>query len=120
MTTTITYQGGNTISPHLALIGSHERESESRNVQHEILGGPPVYTLRTANPPRGTLMLLFKGEQEALDAYVAHELPAPFTITDTDRAALNFQYIVNGSLRMRLDRDTAALWVVEVQYQVTA
>lgn len=119
MTTTITYDGGPAITPRLALIGSHERERQSRTVTHEILGGPPVFTLRPASTSTGTLMLLFTNEQDAADAYDAHELAAVFTITDTTRGALNFTYVVDGAIRSRLDPDTADTWRVEVQYRET-
>lgn len=117
--TVITYAGGADVHPDYAIIGSATTTSTPGTVVHTILDGPPVYTLRPAEPLRGTLHLGFVDEQDARDALEVHRLPSVFRITSSTRGILNFAYIVTGGdLRLELDAETASVWVLEVPYQV--
>src|SRR5690606_27354080 len=113
MTTTIT-TGTDRIRPLLAELASYGAAASSRNVVHDILDGPPVVTLRDATPDTGELSLVFASEQDGLDALEVHKLAAVFTITDTDRAALNFRYVLDGTATLELDRDTVNHWRVRI------
>lgn len=118
MTTSISYDGGATIRPTLALIETAALTSAPRTVVHDILDGPPVHTLRPASPTRGTLALGFVDETAATDCLRAHQLAAVFTITSDENALVNFQYVVTGAdLRIELDEESRAGWIVRVSYQ---
>jgi hypothetical protein len=115
---TVTYPGGMTITPTLALIDTASMSSTPRTVVHDILDGPPVHTLRPAAPLSGTLQLAFYTEQAATDAMLAHRTASLFTVTSTDNALLNFNYVVTGGdIRIALDPQTASGWVLSVPFQ---
>lgn len=118
MATTITYQGGNTITPSLVTIDTFDMATEPRTVVHDILDGPPVHTLRPAAPLTGTLQLLFRTEQAATDCMRSHRVPALFTVASTDRPVLNFDYVVTGgAITLTIDAETASHWIVGVPFQ---
>ncbi|MCC2032450.1 hypothetical protein [Microbacterium allomyrinae] len=110
-TTTITYDGGPTLSPLKALVSSYSAEAESRTVAHSILDGDDVYTLRPAGADVLTLELLFADEIGARDCHRAHKLPAEFTIADDTRELLNLRYVVTGRIRVHLDPETRRRWL---------
>lgn len=116
MPATITYAGGVPVVPELALVATFATEQQSRHIVHEILDGPPVFTLRPAGPRTGTLSLLFTTEGAADDARDVHTLPAVFSYADTDRPSANMEYIVTGLLGVKLDPETAARWVLAVPF----
>lgn len=117
MSTTITYDGGQTLRPNVVNITSVTAASRARVVSHDVLDGPPVHTLRPAAPARGELELLFYSETAARDCFEAHRLAAVFTMESTDRALLNVKYIVTDDIDVTLDRDTASHWKVTVRYE---
>lgn len=116
--TVISYAGGADIAPDQTDIATAAFISEPRTVVHDILDGPPVYTLRPADPRTGILRLGFTTEQAALDCFESHRIPSVFTVSSTESIALNFAYIVaGGRVSFELDRETGRLWTVEVPYQ---
>lgn len=114
---TITYQGGATITPYMALLDTAAFASEPRTVVHDVLDGPPVYSLRPAGPVRGVLVIGFLSEQAATDAWRVHMVPAIFEIADTESASLNFRYVVSGGdIELAIEDQTANAWVLRVPY----
>nr|WP_278101894.1 hypothetical protein [Microbacterium proteolyticum] len=115
MSAIITFDGGAAIFPELVLRESYAARSESGTRSHDILDGPPVYTLRPAGPDTGMLAMLFAYETPARDCYTAHKLAATFTIADTTAELLNFEYVVIDRPEIRLD---GRRWIVSVPFQV--
>lgn len=115
MSTTITYDGGPTMTPDATELQSGTARSESRNVIHEILDGPPVYTLRAAGPRAGDLILRFRSEVAARDCFEAHRLATVFTLTSTTSRLPSFRYIVRDS--PEIEPAETGLWRVRVPYQ---
>ena len=117
--TTITSTGGSKIDPILAVGASAKFASRARTVLHDILDGPPVYTLRAALPASGTLQLVFTSAAAAEACERAHRLASLFTITSAEISRLNFDYVVTpgGEVVLELDTDTASVWLVHVPFQ---
>lgn len=116
--TTISYGGGPAITPTLALIDTATTKAEPRTVVHDILDGPPVYTLRAASPLTGRLELAFLDETAATDCRDAHMLASVFDIASADHRSLNFRYVVTGGdIELAPDDETVAGWVVTIPYQ---
>lgn len=120
MSITITYSGGPIMRPRSASVDSYAATAASRTRTHSILDGPPVHTLRAAEPLEGTLTLLFLDEISARDCHSAHMLADVFTIADTARALLNFRYVVpeGETPGVKLEDETRRRWIVTVPYQV--
>lgn len=116
MTTTISYPGGVTITPHLVLLGSGDVEVESRTITHDILDGAPVHTLRSARPQTGTLRLLFTSSASASAAQGALTAADVYTVASTDDPALNFRMVVRTVIREQSE-DAAAVWTVSIEYE---
>ena len=117
--TTITSTGGGRIDPLIVDVVTAKFSSQARTVLHDILDGPPVYTLRAALPASGTLRLVFATASDAAACEVAHRRASLFTITSAELPRLNFDYVVapGGEVVLELDPDTAVGWVVEVPFQ---
>lgn len=114
----ITYDGGPTLRPTVALRRTASLRSAPRTVGHDILDGPEVYTLRPAAALKGVLVLGFTDETAARDCMEAHRLPAVFTVATDESDLIGFRYIViDGDLSCDIDEETAAGWVVSVPFQ---
>lgn len=116
MTTTITYSGGITVTPDLALHGSADVEISSRTITHEILDGDPVHTLRPASPQTGTITLMFSTSARAHAAKEALTAPDVYTVASDDDASLNLRIIVR-SVRVAQHADDRHRWTVSVDYE---
>ena len=114
----ITYDGGATMTPATALIDTASTSAEARTVLHDILDGPPVYTLRPASPVRGKLELGFLDEIDASDCRDAHMLASVFAIRSAEHRSLNFSYVVaDGDVELAAEDETRAGWIVTIPYQ---
>lgn len=116
MTTTISYSGGVTVTPDLALHASADVEIGSRTVTHEILDGAPVHTLRPARPKTGTIHLLFTSSARAHAAADALVAPDVYTVTSDDDVSLNLRIIIR-SVRVEQAADARRNWAVHVGYE---
>lgn len=114
----ITYDGGPVMRPTVALRRTAALRSAPRNTSHDILDGPPVYTLRPAGPLSGVLELGFTSEVDALDCLQAHRIAAVFTVTTDESALIGFRYVVvDGDLAVAIDDETGAGWLVSIPFQ---
>lgn len=115
MTTTLAYAGGTPIVPDFAALGSLNAEVVSRTITHEILDGPPVYTLQPAKPQTGTLLLEFSNSNRAHAAKDRLTAAAVYTITSDDSPHFPARLIVR---RVAVtQRDNGKAWVVAVDYE---
>lgn len=116
MSTTLTYAGGTPIEADFAVAGSADAQVNSRTIAHEILDGPPVYTVRPAGPQSGTLELLFASSARAHNAKDRLTAAAVYTIISTDSDRLPARIIVR-TVRVSQHEDAAKLWTVYVDYE---
>lgn len=116
MTTTITYSDGSTIRPMLVLLGSADVEVTSRSLTHEILDGPPVYTLRPTRPQTGTIKLLFGSSAAAHAARGALTAADVYTVSSDDDAALNLRFLVR-TVRAEQHDEATSIWTITIDYE---
>lgn len=118
MPTTIT--NGDTISsPTLSLI--YETERRSPNVVHTIIGrAAPDITLHPAGLRTGMHEFLFLTHSPAVACAQLHARAGVFTLDDTDVPLASMRYVVAGTIRTALDRDTLTRWIVTVEFQEVA
>lgn len=114
MTTTI-YQDSDSIAPEL--VHAYEPETDVATTFHETISGRVIATLRPALPRSGTLNLVFYTEEAAWAAEDFHRRLAFFQLDDTDSPHINMTYGVNGRMRVTLDDDSGAAWILEVPFR---
>lgn len=107
--------GATTITPWLRLTAN--ATWPSRNTVHDLLGDGVAVTFGSEALRRTTLDLLFATEAAAAAAVTFHRAGHVFELTDAANPSTNMHYVVNGSLRYELDRDTARRWLVRIDVQ---
>jgi hypothetical protein len=117
MTTTITAASGGSTSPLLIL--GYGTGRPGRNIIHDLIGGGIAAVLIAPRPRAGTLELLYESEAEAFAALDLHCSETTFTLTSTDRPAVDMTYVIADGSEPRLDLDpeTLRMWVHRVPYQ---
>lgn len=116
MSITIT-NGSDSITPLMSL--SHESESKSGNIVHELLDGNISISFRPLRPSKGTHEFLFSTEAEANAAKILHSKTGTFVLSDTDLPTMSMSYVIaaGGKVVRKLDKDTRKRWIVSVDYQ---
>ena len=118
MSTTITH-ASSTITPDL--IDGFNAARQSANIVHQILGlAEPDVTIRPALLRAGTLRLIFSDETASKDAEDLHATGGIFTLASTERASIDMDYVVSGTVRRYLSPETRNYWVLEVDFQEVA
>jgi hypothetical protein len=106
------------IIPALTERSSYDSTREVRNVVHPIIGRADVEaTLKPAGLRAGTMTLVFTDRAAAHTAAQAHADVGVFTLADTDVPTASMSYIVQGSLQLTLDPETAREWLLRVGFQ---
>ncbi|GAB3608593.1 hypothetical protein GCM10027414_07180 [Humibacter ginsengiterrae] len=115
-----TTDGSRTVS--VVLANGYSTQQTPGNIVHNIIGGPPVVTLRPAQPRQGTLNLLFEDEQTAEAARALLVTPALFVYRDTDLPTVGMTFALDGQgVGPALENETRQWWTVSVGYlEVTA
>lgn len=108
-------KGTTVLTPTLVL--GYETSRESLNQIHELVSGRTTATLAPALPRRGTLRLFFATKVDAWACFTLHATPGQFAFADTDIAQTSMNYVVNGTIDIRLDPETRVRWLVDVPYQ---
>ncbi len=118
MTATITATNGNGSTVAIATLSPYEVTNESRNVILDLLGGGIAVALVTPRPSSGTLEFLYGTDEAAARAgLLLHQSESTFLLDDTDRPDIAIEYVLSGSVRLRLDAETQTVWVLSVDYQ---
>lgn len=112
--------GVDTITPHT--VTGYEADAEVRHVVHQIIGrDEDDISLVPASLRVGALECLCVSKA---DAWALHALlvePGTFALTDDDHDELAMSFVVDGRVRITLEDETRALWLVEFGFrEVTA
>lgn len=108
--------GTDTTTPDLILPWSTEQDSA--NVFHDIQGATtPWVSIQGARARRGDLALFYTTESDAEAARVMFSEPDTFTIDYDERTSLEMTFAVDGTVRVELDDQTSAHWVVRFGYR---
>jgi hypothetical protein len=117
MTATITASNGaGTTTPHLVLV-PYQANLESRNIVHDLSGGGIAVSLVPPRPRSGEFEALYLTEAEAFDALTLHQQPTSFELAESDVPTVGMTYVVDGTVRIRLDDQTQHVWILTIGYQ---
>lgn len=117
MASLITVNDGTAATSSPALVLGYQTARESQNIVHDIIGGGIAVTLVRPRPRSGRLELFYLTEAAAFDALTKHSRETTFTLTDTDRPAVNMTYVTEGAIDLALDEEGRTRWIVSVGYQ---
>ncbi len=104
------------LTPTLELAESFAMRAPARSALHELLyPGTAVATLAAAGPRRGTLVLMFEDQAEAVRGFQMHLQPSTFTLDDLLMFG-ELNYIPQDDVRLYLDPRTRTKMVLEVPF----
>lgn len=107
-----------TTSP--VLVDGYEAALSSRNVVHDLIGGDIAVTLVTPRPRAGELVLVYDDEADAWAGFNLHSVADTFTLVSDEVTPADMMYVLDGDVRIALDDESRAVWVVTVGYQEIA
>lgn len=113
MGTTVTATTG-VVHP-FSVVETLRTEQEARSVMHDILDGPPVFTLRDAGPRTATLKLLVSSDTDAETLRVIFATGQVATVIDPSRPTLISPVTLTGKLSVGVDKKTARTWIIEAE-----
>jgi len=109
-----------TLGPYtVTIMDGWNATRESRAIYHPILGFSPtaVVSLRPARPRSGTMSLVVAEEWIANNIVLTVCAGLVCRLEDTDRPALNMNFVVVGDTTLELDDDTRDVWLITIDYQ---
>lgn len=94
---------------------------EITRAQHTIIhdvpaASAPVVTLRPAGPRSGRISYLFSDYETARRAEVIHSRAGVIVLADPDWPAGGMRYVAQDDMRLTLDPDTRAKWVLDTGF----